>query len=260
METIENKFDSTINEVVVSIHFEALDKLLVPHLGEIWQGFKNDGFTKITEHPPVRPFVEPSENPRRETEYQINVPDLPRIWFAHDDDNRILQVQRDRFTFNWRRTNSGQEYPGYSTIFEIFEGFYDQFRQIIMEMEIGLLAPLHYELSYIYQFRQGNKWNTLDDIGKVYRFFADFQQSNAFWSGADTLNLNISFPMKDLHSWLHLGVGKRVKLPEQRQTLQTDFRALNFQVNTDTEMSVWFQSAHNQICEKLTACLQIIDK
>ena len=251
METTEKKFDHAINEVVLSIHFEALDNLLAPHLGEIWQKFKNDGFTKITEHPPVRPVIEPSENPRRETEYQINVPDLPRIWFTHSDDSQILQVQRDRFTFNWRKTNSGQKYPGYSEIFKIFENFYGRFRQIIRKMEIGLLTSLHYELSYVYEFPQGDRWNTLNDIGKILRLFVDFQQSDSFWSGANTLNLRVSFPMTDSHSWLHLGASNRVKSPEQQQTLQIDFRALNFRVNTDTEMNVWFQSAHDQIREKI---------
>ena len=253
METTKKQFDREINEVVLSIHFEALDRLLTPHLGEIWREFKDDGFTKITEHTPVLPAVEPSESPRREAQFHINVPDLPRVWFTHNNDNQILQVQRDRFTFNWRKTDSNQEYLGYSSIFEIFEGFYDRFRRIIRDMEIGLLTPLNYELSYIYQFPQGNRWNTLDDIGKISGLFVDFQQSDSFWSGANTLNLRVLFPMVDLHSWFHLGVSNRVKSPEQPQTLQIDFRALNFQVNTDTEMRVWFQSAYNQIYEKINS-------
>jgi hypothetical protein len=162
-------------------------------------------------------------------------------------------VQRDRFTFNWRKTSSDQEYPGYSKIFEMFEGFHDQFRQIIIDMKIGLLTPLHYELSYVYQFPQGDRWNSLNDIGKFLKLFVDFQQVNSFWSGANNLNLRASFPIVDSRSWLHLGVSNRVKLPEQQQTLQIDFRALNFQVNTDTKMKVWFQSAYNQICEKINS-------
>ena len=251
METTEKQFDFAINEVVLSIHFEALDNLLTPHLGEIWQEFKKDEFTKITEHPPVRPVVEPSENPRRRTEYEINVPDLPRIWFTHSDNSQILQVQRDRFTFNWRKTNSSKEYLGYSSIFNLFEDYYSRFRQVIRNNEIGLLTPLHYELSYVYQFPQGDRWNSLNDIGEFLRLFVDFQQTNSFWSGANNLNLRASFPIVDSRSWLHLGVSNQVKLPEQQQTLQIDFRALNFQVNTDIEMSVWYQSANDQIYEKI---------
>ena len=251
METTEKQFDFAINEVVLSTHFEELDNLLTPHVGEIWQKFKSDGFTKITEHPPVHPMVEPSEKPRRKAEYQINVPDLPRIWFTHHNDNQILQLQRDRFTFNWRKTNSGGGYPGYSSVFETFEKYYNQFRRVITEEKIGLLTPLHYELSYIYRFPQGDRWNSLNDIGKFLRLFVDFQQANSFWSGANNLNLRASFPIVDSRSWLHLGVSNQVKLPEQQQTLQIDFRALNFQVNTDIETSVWYQSAYDQICEKI---------
>ena len=245
------QFDLDINEVVHSIHFKVVDNLLSPHLGVFWQTIKDDGFTKVSEHPPVNPVLEPSENPRRRTEFEINLPEPTRIWFTHSNNNKILQVQRDRFTFNWRKTNSGNEYPGYPSIFEIFEKYYNKFRQFIRENEIGLVTPLHYELGYVYHFPQGDKWNSLNNIGTFLALFIDSQQANSFWSGVKNLNLRASFPILNSRCWLHLGVSDIVKLPEQQQTLQTDFRALNFQVNTDIDMREWFQSAYNEIYNKV---------
>ena len=82
-----------------------------PILGDIWQKFKPEGFVDIAEHPPVIPVVERFPNPAQRPEWRINVPDLARIWFIHEDDSQIIQVQRDRFTFNWRKTESHQRYP-----------------------------------------------------------------------------------------------------------------------------------------------------
>jgi hypothetical protein len=52
---------------------------------------------------------------------------------------------------------------------------------------------------------------------------------------------------------LHLAIGNRVKPPEQWQTLQTDFTARGFPENTESEMSMWFKSAHDQIREKFAS-------
>lgn len=242
-----------VEEVVLSILFQSLDNLLAPHLGEIWQVFKKDGFIRIMEQPPVIPTMETFPNPSREPQFHINVPDLPRIWFIHENDSQILQVQRDRFTFNWRKTKSGQKYPGFSAIFESFEGFYNRFCQTIKNMDIGLLTPLQYELTYIDQLPQGDSWNTLYDIGKIYDPFVDFQQSDSFWSDADFVNLRVSFPIPNLQGRLHLAVGNRVKHPEQQQTLQTDFTARGFSENTESEMNMWFELAHDQIREKFSS-------
>ena len=31
-------------------------------------------------------------------------------------------------------------------------------------------------------------WNTLDELGKIYNMFVDFQESDSFWSSAESLS------------------------------------------------------------------------
>ena len=240
-----------VDEVVLSVLFKPLNKFLAPHLGEIWQEFKNDGFVNITEHAQVPPAIEtfPGSS-RRSGQFQFNVPDLARIWFIHENDNQIIQIQRDRFTYNWRRTDSDQKYPGFSTICDKFNGFYNRFCQIITDMRIGEVAPLQYELTYIDQIWQGDGWNTFDDIGKIYNLFVDSQNSGSLWSEIESLVLRTSFTVMDLNSRLHLTISNRTKIPEEIQTLQTDFTMRGFPENTDYTMIDWFKSAREQIQEK----------
>ena len=251
MDAGKNKLDFArppVDEVVLSILFQSLDKLLAPHLGEIWREFKKDKFIHIMEQPPVMPTVETF--PSRGPQFHINVPDLPRIWFIHEDDSQILQIQRDRFTFNWRKTKPDQEYPGFSVICDKFEGFYNRFCQIMKNMEIGEIIPLQYELTYIDQLRQGDGWNTLDELNKIYNMFVDFQESDSFWSNAESFSLRTSFTLADLHGRLHLTIRNRVKIPEEIQTLQTDFTVRGFPENTDCSTITWFKLARERIREK----------
>ena len=255
MATLQRKLDFArppVEEVVLSVLFNPLDRLLAPHLGEIWQEFKKDGFVHIVEQPPVAPAVE-MPVPVQDAQLRFsNVPDLARVWFIHETDTEIIQVQRDRFTFNWRKTEQPPVYPGFTAICEKFEGFYSRFGQIVKNMQIGEVAPLQYELTYINQLRHGDGWDTPDDIGKISTLFIHSPQTKSFWSGMEAVNFQASFPVADLHGRLHLAISNGVRMPEQRQTLQTDFTVRGFPENAEDTMVTWFKSARNHIREKFT--------
>ncbi len=256
MATLQRKLDFArppVEEVVLNVLFNPLDRLLAPHLGEIWQEFKKDGFAHIVERPPVVPAVEMSV-PAQDAQVRFSdAPDLARIWFIHKTDTEIIQVQRDRFTFNWREAGPDQGYPGFSAIYEKFEGFYTRFTQTVNNMQIGEVTPLQYELTYIDQLRHGDGWDTLDDIGKIYNLFIHSPQTKSFWSGMEAVNFQASFPVADLHGRLHLAMGNRIKLPEERHTLQTDFTVRGFPENAEDTMTTWFKSARDHIREKFVS-------
>ena len=256
METPQKKLDFVqppVDEVVLSVLFGSLDKFLAPHLGQIWNEFKQEGFVNIMEQPPVPPVVETFPTSIQGPQLRINnLPDLARTWFIHEDDSKIIQVQRDRFMFNWRKTESSPTYPGFLTIFDEFEDLYNRFRQIIKEQRIGEINPLQYELTYIDQLFHGSGWHSLDDIGKIYNFI-DAQQSDSFWAGAESMILRASFPVEDLFGRLHLTISSRVKMPEQRQTLQTDFTIRGFPENSEYTMKAWFKSARDRIRDKFSS-------
>ncbi len=257
MENLQKKLDFArppVDEVVLSVLFQSLDNLLAPHLGQIWQEFKEDGFVQIEEQPPANPIVEEFSGRIPEPQLQfLRAPHLARIWFTPEDRSEILQVQRDRFTFNWCKTKPSQQYPGFSFICDKFERFYDRFCKIMRDMKIGEVTPLQYELTYIDQIRQGDGWDRLNDIGKIYNLFVDFQNSDSFWSETESLMLRTSFTLPNLHSRLHLTISNRVKMPEESQTLQTDFTLRGFPENTNHTMIEWFKSAREQIQEKFVS-------
>lgn len=256
MDTLQRKLDFArppVEEVVLSVLFNPLDRLLAPHLGEIWQEFKKNGFAHIVEQPPVAPAVEMPVSDQGAQLHFSNVPDLARICFIHQTDTEILQVQRDRFTFNWRKAGPDQVYPGFSAICEKFEGFYTRFTQTVKNMQIGEVAPTQYELTYIDQFMHGDGWETLDDIGKIYTLFSHSSQTQSFWSGMEAVNFHASFPVADLHGRLHLALSNRIKMPEQTPTLQTDFTVRGFPEGTEEAMIAWFKSSRDHIREKFVS-------
>ena len=257
METSEKKLDferPPVEEVMLSILFQPLDQFLAPHLGEIWREFKKYGFVYTSAHGSVAPAIESFSNQIPQPQVHIsNIPDFQRILFTHESGGQILQVQRDRFTFNWRKIEGGQKYPGFLDILTSFEDFYTCFRESLKNEGIGEIIPLQYELSYINQLLHGESWNTLGEIGQIYNIFVDSQQLRSSWAGAEFMILQASFPVVDLNGRLHLAISNRVKLPDQRQTLQTDFTMRGFSESAESEMIMWFKSAHEQIFEKFVS-------
>ncbi len=218
----------------------------------IWQEFKKEGFLEVVEQPLVMPTIENTTHSNQETELHFgNVPNFARIWFIHEQQNHIIQVQRDRFTFNWRKTEPNQKYPGFSSILGKFKQFYCRFGEIIEEMEIGALNPLQYELTYIDHLMHGEGWDTLNDAGKIYNLFVASESSDSYWSGADSVFLRTSFPIQSLNGRLYVAISHRVRVSDKKQTLQTDFTMRGLTQNSQFgAMITWFELAHNKIRKK----------
>ena len=89
-------------EVVCGVLFKPLESMLAPHLGVLWDRFKAQ-YRTCQEVAPLAPIVERfDESPGVELAIS-DKPPLPRIWFIHESETGIIQVQRDRFLHNWKK-------------------------------------------------------------------------------------------------------------------------------------------------------------
>ncbi|MGB6658107.1 MAG: TIGR04255 family protein, partial [Xanthobacteraceae bacterium] len=144
-----------MTEVVLGVQFNSLERFLSPHLGLIWDVFREE-FPLIEEHayfPPVfetfgasAPFMFPS----------INIPimarpEMARIHFINRERTQLLQVQRDRLIHNWRKIGQGADYPRFEKMIEVFETGYRKFVSTIDQENLGPVVPNQCEVSYINQ-------------------------------------------------------------------------------------------------------------
>src|SRR5688572_10898081 len=109
-----------INEVVCGIHFEHLHGLLNPFLGILWDKYKPE-YKNCLEVPPLMPIIESFDTRSLQVRGDFDLPQLPRTWFVHSNENEIIQIQRDRFLHNWREVRPEDIYPRYKKIIEVFQ-------------------------------------------------------------------------------------------------------------------------------------------
>lgn len=178
-----------VHEVVLGVHFKALERFVGPHIGLLWQEFRQQ-FEKVQEKAPLvfrlERFGIPEPPEPATLELLDKVP--PRIWFVNDRETELLQVQQDWFSHNWRKIKSDDEYPRYA---KIRASFCDELRKLMAFIErerLGVLAPLQCEVTYVNHVPTANG-ESLEDILTVFK--SDF--SDGFLRIPETATLVLQF-------------------------------------------------------------------
>ena len=110
-----------VGEVALAIQFagEVVD---LEVLADFRQSIKAD-FPQHEQQPALPRMQESFDAPPEVPNLQIRFSSptaLPRTWFLTKDGRRLIQLQGDRMSLNWRRLEDADEYPRYSRLRESF--------------------------------------------------------------------------------------------------------------------------------------------
>ena len=145
-------------EVACGISFETIEKLRGPHFGLFWK--------KVRKKFPVCDHAQRLEISPPEFDLKNY---LPRMWFINEEKNMLIQLQNNRFFFNWRRMQQEEAYPRYNTIIKAFKTNLGIFHKFLEEENLGSVKSIKCELTYINHIPKGEGWESLGDINGVFR-------------------------------------------------------------------------------------------
>jgi uncharacterized protein (TIGR04255 family) len=160
-------------EVALSVQFKALDSLRSPHYGLLWaKAFRDEGFSRIEEHGTLVPTFEDFESkraPRVGIQLQAfdDAPPPARVWFLNKTGTQLIQVQPDRFIFNWRRENTDESYPRYAHIRERLKTTFNQFLDFVRSERLGNVVPEQCEATYVNHIVSGQGWTRHGELDHV---------------------------------------------------------------------------------------------
>lgn len=171
--------DPPVVEVAFSLQFAALPSLNSGHLAIWWEQLKSD-YPKIEEQTPLPPFLEqfgPRPAPQS-VQIIVSAPGVggqqprwpgSRYWFVTERGDRLIQVQTDRLTYNWRRLEGADgTYPRYGAVRKAFRQVLQKFRLFLREGRFGELEPTQCELTYVNHLAIGKGWDRFGEIGEVF--------------------------------------------------------------------------------------------
>lgn len=164
-------------EVVLSVQFKELTGLRTVHAGLLWEKYRKR-FPLFSEQPPLNPSFETFGARPRSGSSGVKVellqgPSVPRYWFIDKSQNRLLQIQRDRFVHNWRKIGDGYEYPRYETIKRQFSTEFGKFKRFLKENDLGLVHPNQVEITYVNHVLSEDEEISPKSLGKIFSFWSD---------------------------------------------------------------------------------------
>lgn len=147
-----------LSEVVCGVEFNAPDFSSI-HFGLYWE--------TIRERFPALPLDKP---PIGAIEIMA-LPSLRRVWFESASRNQLIQLQANRFHYNWKRLVEEDEYPHFDVLYPNFEKEWAVFQEWWIGLDKFPVQPKHYELTYLNQIDVGHGWQSPDDTSEIFSFF-----------------------------------------------------------------------------------------
>jgi uncharacterized protein (TIGR04255 family) len=225
---------SPLTEVVYGVEFNALEFSSV-HFGLYWQTIK-----ERFPHPPLdRP-------PIGAIEIFAILPSLRRVWFESEDKKRLIQLQSNRFHYNWRKQANEDQYPHFD---EIYSNFYNEWQELQnwwLDTEQKELSPLSYELTYVNQIDKDFGWNSVEDYQKIFSFIG--QNLSQIKLKPQSLNNNIDFSLGEDIGNLSVKLSQGINPKNNSSGVVFELTATT--ANTASlDITEWFKIAHQSTVE-----------
>jgi len=175
------KFDNPpVIETVLGIQFAPLERFTASHVGLYWSGHLDDGWTEIKEAAPLVPQVVKFN---RQDMFQApgfrieESKPLIRTQVILGNQEQMLQIQEDRFIFNWKKR--GRDYPSYDSLRPEFTKHFRAFQSFVQANNLGDIKLDHWEVTYVNRILKGELWNSLDDWESIFpNVFAPYNEVN----------------------------------------------------------------------------------
>lgn len=139
-------------ESSVGIQFDGLTSYHSLHAADFWRAVQAD-YPVVEEKPPLDPVFEtfgPSDGAFPEPQFHVLAgPIQPRFFFIAKDGSELIQLQRDRLFFNWRKTEKANNYPRYPHVRAKLEQHLDQLYAWATRNRLGEVVPTQCEAVYV---------------------------------------------------------------------------------------------------------------
>jgi uncharacterized protein (TIGR04255 family) len=249
------KYDKPpVIEVALSVQFDRLD-VTAAHLGLIWQKYR-DRFPTIQEKPELESVVErfgPPTKAMPAVRFEVGTMPIPRYWFVSESGNELVQVQRDRFIRNWRKTEGGPDYPSYEKLRQSFVDDWNLFTRFVTDEIKASVVPNQCEVTYV---------NILEDMqaGELPRLLAWVSggRSDDYLGDPEDAELTLRYILKDDngHPWgrLHIAATPAIKASDSNPVIRLSLTARGAPLEKDARAALdWLDKGHEAVVRGFTS-------
>ncbi len=232
-------------ETVLGVQFLPLRRLTAPYAGLYWGEIRQDYPTQEVKSP-LAPSVEAPSAPS-ETGIRFFAEPEVRCWFIDAEGAQLIQVQRDRFVRNWRKTGGAPEYPRYGWLRPAFQRDWERFLRFLEREDLGGPEVNQCEVTYINHIEQGAGWQSFGDLAKVLNLVAR-PESKESLPEPEMLVLNVRYGMPDDQGRLHVTAQPAIRRHDRKLVLQLTLMARGRPRSPAIgDIMAWFDLGHDWI-------------
>lgn len=225
-------------EVVCGIRFEPLPEFRVGHFGLFWSELRGD-FPKCENAPPLG--LAPDM-----VDMSAGVI-MPRAWLISESEEFLIQLQHNRFLFNWRRRSDDAEYPRYVSIIRSFWDRLEQFEQFCNRERLGDVVPVEMELTYINHIPCEDGPATAKHLGTIVPDAAWNAPAHAFLPEPSVMAWRADFDMPHQAGRLSAKLNPAHRNRDGTAIVVLEMSARGPGVETRTSQRQWFDLAHEWV-------------
>lgn len=236
-----------INEVVIGKVFEQRPDLTIPHYGRFW-GLVEDDFPNCQHAAPV--FDQNSGGPEGAVDPFTGAP-LPRVWFVSRDATRLLQLQQDRFYFDWRQVfgQPPNEYIRFDSIFADYRKYSDVLSAFFLSQFEADIVPKRHDLTYVNILRKGVEWNQFSDLQNIFKGF-DFVRAYGDVGPLLQASVRCEFKLRESPGKLTLHIAHAMNAATSEPVIRMELAASCAVSEMDgVKEDDWLRSAHDAIVQ-----------
>ena len=228
------KFDRPpVVEVACGVRFDAGGRLKGAHLGAFWATIKG-AYPVAEEAPPIvrRPEIDPQAI-------------APRTWLITTDGSELIQLQKDWFLLNWKKSTDGQSYPSYGTVKNRFDEQFTRFQTFLSGEQIQL-SYKEFELTYVNHISKSNGLPELGEGGLLVDHA--FAAKDRFLPSPTAINWRTAYPLPKGYGQLTVAAQTGSVKATSEQVVRVDLQATGLPGESpEDNMNDWFDVAHEWI-------------
>lgn len=234
-------------EVVCGVQFSTKVPLIAAHVGAFWQSIRKD-FPRAEQVDPLMAVIEQpissllggvEQSPMFLESAQV------RTWLLAEDGRALIQIQNDRFLYNWKRAEDDDTYPSYDAVIAKFEEYLAAFLKFLDAEKIGQPEYRQFELTYVNIIPPEGG---LDLVGNS-AMLVDHIRDNApgrFLPEPEMFKWNTSYLMPNDYGRLHIVAMPAYRRTDQARVFKLELTARGIP-SSDPNMRAWFDVAHEWI-------------
>lgn len=205
-------------------------------MAAVWQHFRAR-FPNVEEKPEIQTAVErfgPLELRTPGVRFEVGTAPAPRYWFVNESGRDLVQIQRDRFVRNWRKT---EEYPDYCSYDQLRDQFIDDwelFAKFVTEECALTLVPNQCEVTYVNILEDTQPSQLADAITWIRGTYSD-----EYLATPDDVELTLRYVLKDESDapWgrLHLSAMPAIRVTDHQPVTRVSVTVRGAPTSGDTD-------------------------